>query len=71
MSDAYQDRLDFRRIDQRMTVQVNLGGQSQVGDHLGRLLQVDVGHRHHLAVEQGLAATTNVILTDGTGADDT
>ncbi|MNP67592.1 hypothetical protein D3C76_1634420 [compost metagenome] len=53
-----------------MTVGVDLGGQLQIGNDLGRLLQVDVGHRHHLAVEQGLTATTDMVLADGPGADD-
>jgi hypothetical protein len=52
-----------------MAIGVHLGGQFQVGHNLGRLLQVDVGDGNHLAVEQGLAATTNVILADGPGTD--
>ncbi|MNP78169.1 hypothetical protein D3C76_1757220 [compost metagenome] len=52
-----------------MAVGINLGGQLQIGNDLGRLLQVDVGDRHDLAIEQGLAATTDMVLADGPGAD--
>jgi hypothetical protein len=52
-------------MDQRMAVGYTSAVQLQFSDHLGRLFQVDVGHRHHLAVEQGLAATPNMILADG------
>ncbi|MNL80357.1 hypothetical protein D3C87_2071890 [compost metagenome] len=65
-----ENGLDFRRLDQRVTVGIDLGGQLQLGNDVRRLLQVDVGHGNDLAIEQGLAATTDVVLADGAGADD-
>ncbi len=52
-----------------MTIAIDLSDQVQLSHYLGRLFQIDIGDRHHLAVEQGLAATTDMIAADGTGAD--
>ena len=65
-----QDRLDFRRIDDRVAIGIDLGGDAQLGHDLGGVLQVDIGDRHHRAIDQGVAAATDVVTTDGAGTDD-